>query len=247
MMPKDDFTLITGCLSGIGKVTLEYCCSNGLNVIAGVLYEDEEFLQYCRDLELQYSIKIIVQVFDLGSEEQIKASVKRLFKEKVTISGLVNIAGITKDASALMASSIDLRTVLNVNLVGQILLTQYVLRLMLKTGGGSVVFISSITGIDGNSGQLAYGVSKAGLINACKTFSREFGAKGVNFNVVAPGVINTQMNDVVPAEILEERLNSTSLKRIGEPQEISKVIYFLISDKSKHITGQVVRVDGGMR
>lgn len=93
MMPKDDFTLITGCLSGIGKVTLEYCCSNGLNVIAGILYEDEEFLQYCRDLELQYSIKIIVQVFDLGSEEQIKASVKRLFKEKITISGLVNIAG----------------------------------------------------------------------------------------------------------------------------------------------------------
>lgn len=246
-MASDDFTLITGCLSGIGKATLEFFCSNGSNVIAAVLYEDEDFTIFCHDLETKYSIKIIITSFDLSDEDQIRKSVKKLFKEKIKINGLVNIAGITKDSSALMTLPKDLSIILNVNLIGQIILTQYISRLMLKNSGGSVVFISSITGIDGNAGQLSYGVSKAALINACKTFSKELGSQNIRFNIVAPGVIDTQMNKEVPAQILKERLQSTSLKRIGKPQEVSKVIYFLLSDQSKHITGQVIRVDGGMK
>ena len=126
------------------------------------------------------------------------------------------------------------------------LLTQLVTKKMLKNNSGSIVNVSSISALDGVGGQLAYSSSKASILGMTKTLSRELGASGIRVNAVAPGVIDTEMNKNVPSEILDERLENTSLKRMGDPKEVSDVIAFLLSDMSSYINGQVIRIDGGM-
>ena len=117
---------------------------------------------------------------------------------------------------------------------------------MLKNNSGSIVNVSSISALDGVGGQLAYSSSKASILGMTKTLSRELGSSGIRVNAVAPGVIDTEMNKNVPSEILDERLKNTSLKRMGDPKEVSDVIAFLLSDMSSYINGQVIRIDGGM-
>lgn len=132
------------------------------------------------------------------------------------------------------------------NFFSQILLSQYIVKLMLRNGKGSVVFTSSITGMDGNSGQLAYGASKAAVISAVKTMSEELGPKGIRVNAIAPGVIKTPMTEILDESVIERKLGKSKLHRIGTTEEVADVIMFLASDLSDYITGQVVRIDGGI-
>jgi 3-oxoacyl-[acyl-carrier protein] reductase len=118
---------------------------------------------------------------------------------------------------------------------------------MLRTGGGSVVFTSSITAMDGNKGQTIYGASKAALLSAVKTMSREFGPKGIRINAVAPGVIDTPMTAELGKDIIEGKLKKCSMARIGKPEEVANLMLFLISDLSSYITGQIIRIDGGIK
>jgi 3-oxoacyl-[acyl-carrier protein] reductase len=241
------YVLVTGALSGIGRETLRHLASKKFNLIACIEHPSDDFNNYASELEGLYGTDIKTISFDLESEESIKSAIKELKSSKLEIFGLVNVAGITKDSTALMTTMSDLRRVNEINFFGQILLTQYFIKLTQSFPfPKSVVFISSISAIDGLSGMLSYGTSKAALINAAKVFSRELATKNYRFNVIAPGVINTQMNELVPDEILSKRISSTSLRRIGEPIEVAKTIEFLISEYSSFITGQVIRVDGGM-
>ena len=239
--------LLTGCLSGIGKATLIHLAERGYNILAGIQFSDKQFLDFCNDLSRKNKTKIIPIVFDLQDENSIKTAVKEIRKTQLDVDSLVNIAGMTIDSNSLMASSSDMTKVYKINVVSQILLTQYILRLMLRKKSGSIIFISSISALDGMPGQLSYSSSKGALISATKTFSREFAKNGIRFNCIAPGIINTQMNEIVPEEILEERLHRTALKRIGMPSEVASTIEFLISDLSSYVTGQVIRVDGGFK
>ena len=125
-------------------------------------------------------------------------------------------------------------------------LTQGLARNMLKYKRGSIVFTSSISAIDGNEGQLAYAASKAALIGAMKTLSKELGVANVRVNTISPGVINTSMIKAVPKDIIDVKVDLASLNRVGEPIEVAKVIAFLMSDLSSYITGQNIRIDGGM-
>ncbi len=169
-------------------------------------------------------------------------------KDKQPVDGLVNIAGMTKDAIFHMVSMDDLHRVFEVNFFSQIYFTQSITKLMLRNPNkSSVVFVSSISAIDGNVGQLSYGASKAALIGAMKTLSKELASKGIRVNCIAPGVIDTDMNKVVPQDLLAERLQRTDLRRIGTPEEVASTLAFLMSDLSAHITGQVLRIDGGRR
>jgi 3-oxoacyl-[acyl-carrier protein] reductase len=126
------------------------------------------------------------------------------------------------------------------------LLTQYIVKLMLKYKKGSIINVSSITGIDGNAGQLSYASSKAALIAATKTLSKELAPKGIRINAVAPGVIDTDMIKTMTNEQLNKFINKTSLQYIGIPSSVAKPILFLASDLSSYITGQVIRIDGGI-
>ena len=117
---------------------------------------------------------------------------------------------------------------------------------MLRNGKGSVIFTSSITGMDGNTGQLSYGASKAAIIAAVKTMSEELGPRGIRVNAIAPGVIKTPMTEVLEEKVIDTKLKKSKLHRMGTSEEVSNLILYLASDLSDYVTGQIIRVDGGI-
>lgn len=239
--------IITGALQGIGKATLEYFVANGANVWACAQTASDEFESDCQRLSQKYGVWIIPVYFDLLNTEEIKAAVKNIQSTKLSVDILVNIAGMAKDALFHMVSMDTMKTVFEVNFFSQIYFSQFITKLMLRNGKGSVVFVSSISALDGNVGQLAYGASKAALIGAMRTMSKELAPKGIRVNAIAPGVINTEMNKVVPVDVIAEKVKQMDIKRLGEAEEVASTIAFLGSDLSDYITGQVIRIDGGIK
>ncbi len=247
-MLKGKNAVITGTLQGIGKATLEYFASNGANVWACAQRQDDAFEAYCKELEAKYGVWVKPVYFDLTDANAIKAAVKTIQSDKQPVDALVNIAGMARDAIFHMVSMETMKLVFEVNFFSQIQFSQYITKLMLRNPNpSSVVFVSSISAIDGNAGQLAYGSSKAALIGAMKTMSKELASKGIRVNAVAPGVIDTDMNKVVPQEVIDAKIKTMDIKRLGKPSEVASTIAFLCSDLSRHITGQTIRIDGGIK
>ena len=240
--------VITGTLQGIGKATLEFFASNGANVWACAQRQDDAFEAYCKGLAAKYGVWVKPVYFDLTDADAIKAAVKTIQSDKQPVDALVNIAGMARDAIFHMVSMETMKLVFEVNFFSQIQFSQYITKLMLRNPNpSSVVFVSSISAIDGNAGQLAYGSSKAALIGAMKTMSKELASKGIRVNAIAPGVIDTDMNKVVPQEVIDEKIKTMDIKRLGKPSEVASTIAFLCSDLSRHITGQTIRIDGGIK
>ncbi|WP_199677367.1 SDR family NAD(P)-dependent oxidoreductase [Bacteroides sp. AM10-21B] len=246
-MLKGKNLVLTGALQGIGKATLECLASKGANIWACALHQDDAFEAYCTELAKQYNIWIKPVYFNLLQQDEIRIGVKKIQSEKQPVDGLINIAGVAKDALFSMVSMDTLKFVFDVNFFSQMYLTQFISKLMLRNGHGSIVFVSSISALDGNIGQLAYSSSKAALIGATRTLSKELASKGIRVNAIAPGVIDTDMNKVVPAEMIAEKVAKMDIKRLGQPLEVANTIAFLMSDLSAYITGQVIRIDGGIR
>ena len=238
--------VVTGALQGIGRETVSCLASLGANIWACAHILDNNFLDFCDEIAISNDINIYPLEADFNSTESVKDMAREILKAKLPIHRLVNIAGITKDAIFQMTSSDDIRNIHNVNVVSTLVLTQAICKKMIRDRFGSIVNISSISAIDGVEGQLSYSSSKAALIGATRTMARELGADNIRVNCIAPGVIDTSMNASVPKDILDARLDSTSLKRMGNPSEVANLVAFLISDLSSYITSQVIRIDGGM-
>lgn len=245
-MLKGKNAVVTGCLQGIGRKTMEIFAANGANIYACAYEKTDEFENLITQLQEQYQVIIKPIYFDMGSLEQIKQAVMEIRKDKQPIHILANLTGITRDAMFQMVTMDQLLETFHINFFNQIIFTQYMVKLMLPSGNGSIIFTSSITGIDGNIGQLAYGASKAALISAMKTMSMELAPKGIRVNAIAPGVIKTPMTQVLSQEIIDQKLRKTDLGRIGEDREVADVIMYLGSDQSSYITGQTIRIDGGI-
>ena len=239
--------VITGCLQGIGRSTLDTFVKNGANVFACSYKSTDEFENHIEELRQEYGVKIIPVYFDMASDAQIKSAAKTIMKEKMTIDILVNIAGITRDAYFQMITMEQLQETFQINFFSQVLFSQYIVKLMMRNESGSFINTASISGLDGNEGQLAYAASKAAFIAATKTMAKELGQKGIRVNAIAPGVIKTPMTEVLTENIIENKLKKSKIKRIGTPEEVANLIMFLASDMASHITGQVIRVDGGIR
>lgn len=238
--------VVTGCLQGIGRATMDMFARNGANIFACSLKQTEEFEAHIEELKNECGTQIIPVYFDMMDDDSIKNAVKEIQKAKLPIDGLINIAGITKDAIFQMVKMDDMRTTYQVNVFSQVLFSQYIVKLMQRHGnGGSIVFTSSISGLEGRSGQLSYASSKAAVVAVAKTMAAELGASNIRVNTIAPGFINTDMYKDVPKDIIEQKVGKTALKRMGTPDEIANVLMFLASDSSSHITGQVIRIDGG--
>ena len=247
MILKNKNAIITGCIQGIGKATLEEFAKNGANIWACALEYNEDFEAYCQKLSDENNIWVKPVYFNLLNQDEIKVGLKKIASDKLPIDILVNIAGMTKDAITHMVTMDQMKLIFEINFFSQIYLTQFVTKLMIRQGYGSVVNTSSISAIDGSYGQLSYSSSKAALIGATKTLSKELASKGVRVNAIAPGVISTDMNKIVPDSIIQENIKKMKIKRLGKSDEVAKTILFLASDLSNYITGQIIRIDGGIK
>ena len=247
MILKNKNAIITGCIQGIGKATIEEFAKNGANIWACALEYNEDFEAYCQKLSNENHIWVKPVYFNLLNQDEIKVGLKKIANDKLPIDILVNIAGLTKDAITHMVTMDQMKLIFEINFFSQIYLTQFVTKLMIRQGYGSVVNTSSISAIDGSYGQLSYSSSKAALIGATKTLSKELASKGVRVNAIAPGVISTDMNKIVPDSIIQENIKKMKIKRLGKADEVAKTILFLASDLSNYITGQIIRIDGGIK
>lgn len=245
-MLKGKNILITGTNRGIGKVMLEKFAQNGASIWAHSRCETPEFINYIRDLEHGYNVKITPIYFDMTDYESMKLAVQQIRKEKRPIDTLINNAGIMQGALFCMTTQDILRNQFEVNFFSVYTFTQYILKLMIKQGYGNIVNIASTVAIDGNIGKSAYAASKAAIIAMTKTISNEVGTYGIRANCIAPGVVETDLLSTMTEEIVQKARVSSALKRSADPLEIANVAVLLSSDNASFINGQTIRVDGGM-
>ena len=179
--------------------------------------------------------------------DEIKSAANEIIFSKLPIDVLINNSGIVHTSMFQMTSIKKLKEIFEINFFTQIIFTQYILKTMIRNKNGSIINISSTSGIDGDFGRGAYSASKAALILQSKSLSRELGGYNIRVNSIAPGLTNTDMlNNNTSKKVIEEVLKKVSLNRIANPEEIANVALFLSSDLSTYITGQTIRVDGGM-
>ena len=191
--------------------------------------------------------EIIPVYFDFSEIDQIKNGVKSILSSKKNIEVVVNNAGIIFTSLFQMTPIDKMKDIFDINYFSQILFTQLLVRSMIRNGSGSIINISSSAAIEGNEGRSAYAASKAAIIASTKVMAKELASNNVRVNAIAPGLTETDMMiESTTKDAVEDTLKRTCLKRIGRPEEIANVALFLSSDLSSYMTGQVLRVDGGM-
>ena len=237
--------LITGAARGIGKGVALSFARQGANVF----FTYSASADAAQDLEKQLqSLEVQAKGYqsDAADFREAQDLVTTLLKEFKTIDVLVNNAGITKDNLLMRMSDADFDKVLQVNLKSVFNLTKAVIIPMMKNRKGSIINMSSVVGVQGNAGQTNYAASKSGILGFTKSVALELGARNIRCNAVAPGFIATQMTQKLDQKVVESWLKAIPLKRAGTPEDIANACLFLASDMSSYITGQVLRVDGGM-
>lgn len=238
--------ILTGTGRGIGRAMLERFASNGANIWAHARKETEEFRNECSKTAETFGVQVWPICFDMTDHNAMKEAVKTIRSYKHTVDGLVNNAGITYNALFQMSDIRCVREQMEVNFFAPYIFTQYIVKMMVRGKSGSIVNISSSAGIDGNPGKSAYGASKAAVIAMTKAIAGELGESGIRANCIAPGIVDTDMVATMPDYIIEDVKRNVDLRRTGKPTDIADVAAFLVSDLSSYITGQVIRVDGGM-
>lgn len=238
--------IVTGTAKGMGKQMIETFAANGANVFAHARTENKEHMDYCSGLERKYGVQILPLYFDLRNTDAMKAAIKEIRNTKLSIDGLVNNAGITYNSLFQMTNMEELRNQMEVNFFAPFLFTQYISKLMVRNKKGSIVSISSSAALDGNSGKSAYGASKAALLTMTMCISEELAVSGIRANVICPGVTATDMLSTMPDYIMDIQKEATFLKKVGTTADIANTALYLLSDYSSYITGQVIRVDGGV-
>jgi len=237
--------LVTGSSRGIGKAIALELGSHGANVAvnyAGNEKKAEEVVSELKSLGVQ-AFKIKANV---ANESEVKAMMKEVIATFGQLDILVNNAGITRDNLLMRMKESEFDDVIETNLKGAFLCTKAVTRQMMKQRSGRIINIASIVGVSGNPGQANYVAAKAGVIGLTKSTAKELATRNILVNAIAPGFITTDMTDILTEEQKEAILSQIPLDRLGEPEDIAKVVHFLATDASKYITGQTIHVDGGM-
>ena len=238
--------LITGGSRGIGRVVALNLAKEGYNITFCYTNNEAAAKEAVSEIE-KTGAKALAVKADVSKESDVNALVQAARDAFGPIEVLVNNAGITRDGLLLRMSEKDISDVLDTNLKGAFFCTKAVLKDMMKSRYGKIINITSIVGVTGNAGQSNYAASKAGLIGFTKSVAKEYGAKGICVNAVAPGFIETEMTDKLPEEVKNTYLERISLKRFGTPEDVANVVSFLAGHKSDYVTGQVIEVTGGMQ
>lgn len=243
---KDKVVLVTGSSRGIGRSIAVSFAKEGANVIINYKKSEKE-AETLKDILQTYGVDVMCIKADVSKEDQVKDMIAKIINKYGKIDVLVNNAGIAIDADFEDRKVVDWKDTLDTNLIGVFLTSKYAGKYMKENMYGKIINISSTNGIDTTyTYSVDYDASKAAIINLTKNLAIEF-APYVNVNAIAPGWIDTEMNNDLSKDYLREEKNKILLKRFAEPEEIADVVLFLASDKSRYIIGETIRVDGGIK
>ncbi len=245
---KGKSALVTGGTAGIGKAIALLYVQHGADVMIWGTNQQRADLarQELEAAKIDPNQKIDVRLVDVAKTKEVDLAIQELLTAWGKVDILVNNAGITRDNLLMKMSEEDWDQVLEINLKSVYNTCRSLSRPMMKARSGTIINISSVIGLTGNAGQVNYAASKSGMIGFTKSLAKELASRNVRANCVAPGYIETQMTESLPANVKEAILSKIPLSRIGKPSDIAHAALFLASDLSGYITGQVLTVDGGM-
>ncbi|MEJ1517180.1 3-oxoacyl-[acyl-carrier-protein] reductase [Bacillus cereus] len=237
--------IVTGASRGIGKAIALELARNGSDVVINYSGNEEAAKNVAKEVE-----KLGRKALVIKANVAVVSEVEEMFKETISAFGkvdvLVNNAGITRDNLMMRMKEEEWDAVINTNLKGVYNCMKAATRPMMRQKSGRIVNISSVVGILGNPGQVNYVAAKAGVIGITKTMAKELASKGITVNAVAPGFIETDMTDELSEGVREGLLKQIPLNKLGQPEDIAKVVRFLVSEDAQYMTGQTISVDGGM-
>ena len=245
MQLKGKTAIITGSARGLGKAIALKLADMGANIVLNDIMSSDAIDSTAEEFKT-LGHNVIVTKGDVRNREDVEIMVNKAVETFGSIDILVNNAGITRDSLIIKMSEEDWDNVLDINLKGAFLCTKAVAKFMMKQRKGKIINIASVAGVMGNPGQANYSASKAGLIGLTKSTAKELASRGITCNAVAPGLIQSKMTDILPEKVKENYLNNIPLGRFGTPDDVANVVGFLASPDSDYITGQVIRIDGGL-
>ncbi len=247
MKLQDKVAIVTGSSRGIGKAIALKLAAEGAKLVINYPFagEADNANQVVEQIEAEGGEAMALEA-DVTEIDQLKAMVKEVKSKFNSIDILVNNAGITRDTLLMRMKESDWDAVLDVNLKGSFNATKAVTRTMMKQRSGRIINISSVVGLMGNAGQANYAASKAGLIGLTKSTAKEMATRGITVNAIAPGFIKTAMTDELSDKVVEQMIAEIPMQSFGESEDIANLAVFLASDDARYITGEVIRVDGGM-
>ena len=237
--------VITGGSRGIGRAIALKMASEGAHV-AIVYAGNDVAAQETRTLAAAYGVKAEAYKCDVSDFQAVKDLAGHILEDYLTVDILVNNAGVVKDSLVIAMSEEDFSTVLNTNLKGAFNTIRHLSPVMVKNRRGRIINISSVSGIMGNAGQANYSAAKAGIIGLTKTVAKELASRKITVNAIAPGFVQTDMTSSLSEKVRDAALNQIPMKRLGEPEDIACLAAFLASDAAGYITGEVIKVDGGL-
>ncbi len=246
MKLKDKVALVTGASRGLGKAIALELAAEGARVTVNYMKSAAQAEEVVKEIISRGGTAAAVQA-DITSLPEVETMVDGLYEQCGRIDILVNNAGVTKDELLLSMTPEDWELVIKTNLGGLFNCTKAVAKYMMVQKSGRIINISSVAGERGGRGQSNYAASKGGINAFTRSVAMELAPKKVTVNAVAPGVVETEMSSTVIRRAKDIILDSVALKRLGQPEEIAKVVAFLASDDASYITGEVIRVDGGFR
>ncbi len=245
-MENKKTAIVTGGSRGIGRAICVRLAKMGMNVVFNYNSGEaaaQETIALCREQGVEaYAIQ--ANVSDPVACTNFAAEAMRLSGGRIDV--LVNNAGITRDGLIMRMTNEQFEDVIDVNLKGCFYMCREVAKLMMKQRFGKIVNISSVVGVAGNAGQTNYAASKAGVIGLTKSLAKELASRKINVNAIAPGMIETDMTDVLSDAVKEKMTETIPFKAAGKAEDIANAVAFLVSEESSYITGQVLCVDGGM-
>lgn len=242
---KEKTALVTGGSRGIGRAVAVELAKLGANVAINFSSNNKAAAEVALEV-IALGRKAVTYQADIASSMQVKEMVEAVVADFGGIDILINNAGVTRDGLLLQMSEENWDLVLNTNLKGAFNCLQAVSKYMIKQRHGVIVNISSIIGITGNPGQINYAAAKAGLLGLTKTAAKELAKRNIRVNAVAPGFIVSDMTAKLPEKLKEAVKQNVPLGRLGQPEEVAKLVVFLASDAASYITGQTVVIDGGL-
>jgi len=238
--------VITGGSKGIGRAVAIRFAKEGDTIVICHNDKDDSDSEETLRILAEYGVEAASKKVDVSDFEQVDRFFKDIIFKYNRVDVLINNAGITGDSLFMRMDETLWDRVISVNLKGAFNCTKAVIRGMIKQRRGWIVNISSLSGVVGNTGQANYSASKAALLGLTKTLARELAVRGIRVNAVAPGLIDTEMTASVPEKIKEQFLSQIPLQRMGRPEEVAEVVWWLCSEGASYITGQTIHVNGGI-